>query len=71
MQLLDILNKIRLAITKEFKEKSNPNADVLLREVMRLEVVLMENRNKDDLDRFVRENQANVDVLVNWMMVRP
>ena len=43
------MNKIRLAVTKEFKEKSSPNANVMLRELMRLEVVLMENRNKEDL----------------------
>lgn len=49
MQLLDVMNKIRLSITNEFKGKSNPNANVMLRELLRLEVVLMENRNKDDL----------------------
>lgn len=71
MQLLDVLNKIRLTITNEFKGKSNPNANVMFRELLRLEVVLMENRNKDDLERFVRENQSNVDVLVGTLMVRP
>jgi short-subunit dehydrogenase involved in D-alanine esterification of teichoic acids len=44
---------------------------VLLRELLRLEVVLMENKNKEDLDKFFKENHANLDVLVNNLIVKP
>jgi short-subunit dehydrogenase involved in D-alanine esterification of teichoic acids len=38
---------------------------------MKLEVVLMENKNKEDLEKFILENHANLDVLVNHLIVKP
>lgn len=52
MRLLDIMNKIRLSITGEFKGSSNPSPNALFGELLKLEVLLMENRNKEDLDLF-------------------
>lgn len=38
---------------------------------MKLEVVLMENKNKEDLEKFFKENHANLDVLINQLIVKP
>jgi hypothetical protein len=71
LQLLDVLNRIRLTLTNEFKNHSNPSPSVFFKELMRLEVVLMENKNKEDLDRLMNENHGNLDVLMNQLMIKP
>jgi hypothetical protein len=39
--------------------------------LLKLEVVLMENKNKEDLDKFFVENHVNLDVLINNLLVKP
>jgi dsDNA-binding SOS-regulon protein len=43
----------------------------MLKELLKLEVVLMENKNKEDLEKFIVENHANLDVLINQLIVKP
>lgn len=71
LSLLDAINKIRLTLTNEFKNHTHPSAGVFFKELMRLEVLLMENKNKEDLDRMMAENHNNLDVLINHLVVKP
>ena len=32
-------------------------------------MVLMENKNREDLEKFIMENHANLDVLINHLIV--
>jgi len=49
LQLLTMLNKARLTITQEFKNNVQPSGKVLLKELLLLEVVMMENKYKEHL----------------------
>ena len=49
LSLLTEINGVRLALTEEFKRQENPSSDSFLRELLKLEVLMMENKSKEHL----------------------
>ena len=47
LKLLTELNGIRLSITQQFKSKESPDPGGFLQDLLKLEVLLMENKNKE------------------------
>ena len=71
LQFLDELNKIRLTITKEFKQNPNPSISIMFNQLLKLEVLLAENKEKEDLSKYIDENHCNIDALMMNTFVKP
>lgn len=56
LQMLTVLNETRLALTNEFKSSANPSRDVIFRELLKLEVFMMENKYKEQFTELFEEN---------------
>jgi len=50
LKILTELNNVRLAISTEFKSNEEPSAEVVMRELLKMEVLMMENKNKEHLE---------------------
>lgn len=70
LQLLHQLNLVRIALTKEFKNKTYPSTHEFFKHLLKLEILLMENKNKEPLSLLLKENHSSLAVLIDQLLVR-
>lgn len=68
--LLDQLNHTRLALLKHFKAHVQPDPGSFLHELLKIEVLTMENKYKEHLKELSKENQANLSLLMDRLLVK-
>lgn len=68
--LLDQLNRTRLALLKHFKADTQPNPASFLHELLKIEVLTMENKHKEHLKELSKENQANLALMMDRLLVK-
>lgn len=68
--MLDMLNKTRLALNNEVRSNVNPSQTVILHQLLQLEVLMMENKYKQNFSDFFEENHNNLAVLLNNLVIK-
>jgi hypothetical protein len=68
--LFDQLNHSRLKLLQLFRSTSHPDPGEFFQQLLRLEVLAMEHRHKEKLGVLFKENEANLDLIMENMLVK-